>query len=102
MADQRKGRSGASRQERQVDQRWTHIAKLYGILFEPWLPEPVLDQALRYAVGQDLPKEYADEELTQFLDAYEVHDSERKNPQFRSNVSHLSPNHPFLVPLIWV
>ena len=93
--DQRKGRSGASQQERQINRRWTHLAKIYGILFGPWLSEPELDQVLCYAVGQDLPREYREEVLTQFLDNHEVCDDDRKDPRFRSNVSHPSPNHPF-------
>jgi hypothetical protein len=65
------------------------------MLYSPWVPEPTLDQALRYALGQDILEDSPGHELARFLDEHEVHDRERKNPQFRTSVSLPQHNHPF-------
>ena len=98
--DQRRAKSGASQQP--VNERWTRIAKLYGMDYYPWVTEPTLDQALRYSMGQDLDEGTRTGELARFLDNLEIGDDIRKDKQFRANVSV-----PFILPirsamLIWM
>jgi len=88
--------SGVSRQkQRMAKKKWTHIAKVYGMLYSPWVPEWQLERVLQYEVGQDLPEDSPDKEFVRFLDELEVGDRERKDPQFEANVSLTLPDHPF-------
>lgn len=57
------------------------------MLFAPWLSEPTLRQALRYAMGQDLEEDTCAEELAGFLDRLQISDAVRKDRLFRANAS---------------
>ena len=86
--ERRGGRPRTSRQGQQTtEKQWTHIAKMYGMLYSPWVTEQKLDQALRYRAGQDLPEDNICRELVVFFDRYEVTTHERRDPQFQTNVS---------------
>ena len=88
VTERRRGESDTSRPERMaVNDRWTHIAKEYGMQRTPWVSEPVLDRALRYTMGQNPQGDSRAAELGRFLDDLEVDDNVRKDKQFRANVS---------------
>ena len=65
-----------------VNSGWTHIVKLYGMLYNPWLVKLVLDCALHCPMGQASEGDSCDEELAQFIDECMVGDDVRKNKQF--------------------
>lgn len=88
--------SGTShREQRTIEKKWTHVAKIYGMLYSPWVPESALDQALCHEAGQELSEDDPDQELVQFLDDFDVSNCERKDPQFQTNVSLIPPKYLF-------
>lgn len=90
--ERRRGEPATSQQEqRAVESRWTHIAKVYGMEYSPWITEPVLDCALNYTIGQDIPGDTCARDLALLLDECEIGDDVRKDKQFRSNVTFSYP-----------
>ena len=95
--DRHRSKPSTARQKRKaVNSEWTHIAKVFGMEYSPWITEPELDRALRYKMGQDLPEDTCAGDLARLLDGYGFGDDVRKDKKFRANVTLLSISLPFL------
>lgn len=86
---QRGSGSSTSRQEQLVERRWTHLAKIYGMMICPWISERQLAAALIYKEGEVLPEDHPCWDIVEFMDACEIKNDERKHPRFPANVSAL-------------
>ena len=85
---QRDGGSSTSRRPRGTIERfWTQIAKVYGMMYSPWVLESVLRQALHCRPGEGDSEDDGVHELVEFLDEAEISDDDRRHPRFCVNVS---------------
>ena len=67
---------------------------MYGKVYSPWVLEVMLDQALHYKAGYEVPEENEDYLLVKFFNDCEVSDHEQEHPWFHANVSPSQPHIP--------
>lgn len=78
---QREGGTSTSRRPArgETEKLWIQIAKAYGMLCSPWVPEP--------KPGEGDSGDHEVDELVDFLDLAKISHDERTDPRFCSNVS---------------
>lgn len=93
------GQSRTTRWEQPVIVRkWTHVAKICGIFYSPWISESELSRALHYEAGEGISEDNPDRGFVHLLNELGVGDHDRKDPRFLANVSLTPSKHPFRPP----